>query len=123
MTDMYSKLLGLSDKPNPPETEKPKKEPDQQLREEKTSLLENQQTSKLARKQASKEVNNHIHLNSSEKQQEDTSLLLTKDKKKYGTYLTALAIEKIRIHAIQTDRDDHQVLQEAVNRYFENLEN
>ena len=38
-------------------------------------------------------------------------------------YLTDESIQKIRIRAIETNRDDHQVLQEAVNQYFEKLAN
>jgi hypothetical protein len=52
---------------------------------------------------------------------QDTSLLTTKEKTKYGTYLTDESIEKIRIRAIQMKRDDHQIVQEAVNQYFEKL--
>jgi hypothetical protein len=52
----------------------------------------------------------------------DSSLLTTKEKTKYGTYLTTESIEKISIRAIQTKRDSHQVVQEAVNKYFEEFE-
>jgi hypothetical protein len=51
----------------------------------------------------------------------DTSLLTTKEKTKYGTYLTDESIQKIQIRAIQTKRDGHQIVQEAVNQYFERL--
>ena len=50
-----------------------------------------------------------------------TSLLTTKEKTKYGTYLTVESIQQIRIHAIQTNRDDHQIVQEAVDQYLERL--
>ena len=49
----------------------------------------------------------------------DTSLLTTKEKTKYGTYITDETIEKIRIRAIQLKRDDHQIVQLALNKYFE----
>ena len=52
----------------------------------------------------------------------DTSLLTTKEKTKYGTYLTDESIEKISIRAIQLKRDSHQIVQEAINQYFERLE-
>jgi hypothetical protein len=52
----------------------------------------------------------------------DTSLLTTKEKTKYGTYLTDESIEKISIRAIQVKRDSHQIVQEAINQYFERLE-
>ena len=75
----------------------------------KTSKLANQQTNKndspLSRPSVA----------------EDTSLLTTKEKTKYGTYLTDESIQKIQIHAIETNRDSHQVLQEAVNLYFKKL--
>jgi hypothetical protein len=51
----------------------------------------------------------------------DTSLLTTKEKTKYGTYLTEESIEKISIRAIQLKRDAHQIVQEAVNQYFDSL--
>jgi hypothetical protein len=52
----------------------------------------------------------------------DTSFLTTKEKTKYGTYLTEESIEKISIRAIQLKRDAHQIVQEAVNQYFEKIE-
>ena len=52
----------------------------------------------------------------------DTSLLTTKEKTKYGTYLTDESIDKISIRAIQLKRDSHQIVQEAINQYFERLE-
>jgi hypothetical protein len=123
MADTYSKLLGLSDSPPQRiEAEKPKPETKQQHQEDKTSLLANQQTSKLVKKQPSKKSQLQLSPPPSQTQHGDTSFLTTKEKTKYGTYLTAESIEKIRIRAIQTRRDDHQVLQEAVNQYFERLE-
>ena len=53
---------------------------------------------------------------------QDTSLLTTKEKTKYATYLTDQSIQKISIRAIQIGRDAHQIVQEAVNQYFERLE-
>jgi hypothetical protein len=52
----------------------------------------------------------------------DTSFLTTKEKTKYGTYLTDESIEKISIRAIQLKRDAHQIVQEAINQYFDKLE-
>jgi hypothetical protein len=57
-----------------------------------------------------------------DKQGQDTSLLTSKEKTKYGTYLTDESIAKINIRAIQLKRDAHQIVQEAVNQYFERLE-
>jgi len=51
-----------------------------------------------------------------------TSFLTTKEKTKYGTYLTDESIEKISIRAIQLKRDAHQIVQEAVNQYFKKVE-
>jgi hypothetical protein len=51
----------------------------------------------------------------------DTTLLTSKEKTKYGTYLTDESIEKINIRAIQMKRDSHQVVQEAINNYFDTL--
>jgi hypothetical protein len=73
-----------------------------------TSLLANQQTNKVAKKQTSKLAN----------QQTSGMSLSTKEKKKYGTYLREDSILNIQVHAIQTKRKDHEVLQEAVDVYF-----
>ncbi len=91
---------------------------------ENTSLLANQQTSKLVKKKTSKLANQQT---SKETNQQTNKLasshsnlqpLSTKEKKKYGTYLREDSISKIQVHAIQTKRKDHEVLQEAVDFYF-----
>ena len=131
MVDTYSKLLGLTDTTPPlpdPGKEKLVQTPIKQ--EKKTRLLANQQTSKDGKKktphvkqaQTDEKQPTSLPLPSSPAVQLDSSLLTTKEKTKYGTYLTDESIEKIRIHAIQTKRDDHQVVQEAVDRFFERLE-
>jgi hypothetical protein len=98
--------------------------------EKKASLLTNQQTSKLVSTQPPQEIvkptgKYKISPESTPQNPEevlDSSLLTTKEKTKYGTYLTAESIEKISIRAIQTKRDAHQVVQEAVNKYFAEFE-
>src|SRR5918999_3051932 len=122
MADMYSKLLGLAET-NPPASEAGKSQPAQPPRQnaKKTSKLANQQTSKGGVKPSTQEANSPVSPTSPPKQPDDTSLLTTKEKTKYGTYLTDESIQKIRIRAIETHRDDHQILQEAVNQYFEKL--
>ena len=131
MADTYSKLLGLSDTP-PPSSDsgkaKPARIPIQQ--EKKTDLLANQQTSKEVPKQASQLGHNKAGKETSISSPSqgpvkklDTSLLTTKEKTKYGTYLTDESIQKISIRAIQTNRDAHQIVQEAINQYFKKLEN
>ena len=124
MADMYSKLLGLSET-NPPAVESGKAQPAQtpQLKTKKTSKPANQQTSKEGDKPSTQEANSPVSLTPRLDQTDDTSSLTTKEKTKYGTYLTNESIQKIRIRAIETNRDDHQVLQEAVNQYFEKLAN
>src|SRR5688572_3589254 len=87
----------------------------------KTSKLANQQTSKKENAPTTQEAIVPISPTTRSDQTYDTSYLTTKEKTKYGTYLTDESIQKIRIRAIQTNRDDHQVLQEAVNQYFEKL--
>jgi hypothetical protein len=132
MVDTYSKLLGLSDSPTPPADSveaKPANKPT--FQEKNTRLPTNQQTSKLAKKQIPQAATTQIGTNTSTslsptpspEKKFDTSLLTTKEKTKYGTYLTDESIENIRIRAIQTKRDDHQIVQEAVNQYFERLKN
>jgi hypothetical protein len=131
MADTYSKLLGLSEtqtppsaagKPNPIQTPAPKKK--------KTTLLANQQTTKGVSQQPpqkaplpiGQEASPSASPPSRSEQTLDTSLLTTKEKTKYGTYLTDESIEKISIRAIQLKRDAHQIVQEAVNQYFNKVE-
>jgi hypothetical protein len=122
MADTYSKLLGLSET-NPPAVESGKTQPAQALKQKakKTSKLANQQTSNEIVKPSPQKANSPVSPTSCPNQTGDTSALTTKEKTKYGTYLTDESIQKIRIRAIETHRDDHQVLQEAVNQYFEKL--
>ena len=122
MADTYSKLLGLSET-NPPAVDSGKAQPAQtpQLKTKKTSKLANQQTSKKESKSETQEVILPLSPTTHPDQMGDTSSLTTKEKTKYGTYLTDESIQKIRIRAIETNRDDHQVLQEPVNQYFEKL--
>ena len=122
VADPYSKLLGLSET-NPPAVESGRKQPAQEPKQEvkKTSKLANQQTSKGEVKATTQEAKTPVSPAPRPAQASDTSSFTTKEKTKYGTYLTDESIQKIRIRAIETKRDDHQVLQEAVNEYFEKL--
>jgi hypothetical protein len=122
MADTYSKLLGLSET-NPPAVESEKAQPAQPPRQKakKTNKLANQQTSKETVKATPQEVNKPVSPTPRPEHSGDPSLLTSKEKTKYGTYLTDDSIQKIKFRAIETNRDDHQVLQEAVNQYFEKL--
>jgi hypothetical protein len=107
------------------EVEKPvDKQPKEKPAE--TNLLANQQTSKPAKKQTSKPTNQQTSKEAKKQtnllanQQTSEIPLSTKDKKKYGTYLREDSILDIQVHAIQTKRKDHEVLQEAVDFYFAN---
>jgi len=122
MADTYSKLLGLSET-NPPTVESEKAQPAQPPRQKakKTNKLANQQTSKETVKATPQEVNKPVSPTPRPEHSGDPSLLTSKEKTKYGTYLTDDSIQKIKFRAIETNRDDHQVLQEAVNQYFEKL--
>ena len=122
MADTYSKLLGLSET-NPPAIESRKAQPAQTPRQKakQTSKPANQQTSKKEVKVTTQEASTPVSPTPRPAQASDTSSLTTKEKTKYGTYLTDESIQKIRIRAVETKRDDHQVLQEAVNQYFEKL--
>jgi hypothetical protein len=129
MADTYSKLLGLSDTYSPPSESGNAKLAQKPISQErKVPLQANQQTSKKVKKQIPQvtlsQTNENTHTPVSTPRIDknlDTSLLNTKEKTKYGTYLADESIEKIRICAIQTKRDDHQVVQEAINQYFERL--
>jgi hypothetical protein len=122
MADTYSKLLGLSET-NPPAVESEKAQPAQPPRQKakKTNKLANQQTNKETVKATPQEVNKPVPPTPRPEHSGDPSLLTSKEKTKYGTYLTDDSIQKIKFRAIETNRDDHQVLQEAVNQYFEKL--
>jgi hypothetical protein len=84
----------------------------------------NQQTSKVAKKQTSKETNQQTSTLANQQGSKETNqqtsgiVLSTKEKKKYGTYLREDSILNIQVHAIQTKRKDHEVLQDAVDYYF-----
>ena len=131
MVDTYSKLLGLSDSPPPPSDAgkaKPVQKPSSSKK--KVPLRANQQTSKEVKKQIPHTANTQMNKNTHAPlfstpdvaKNFDTSLLTTKEKTKYGTYLTDETIAKIGIRAIHTNRDGHQIVQEAMNQYFERLE-
>ena len=123
MADTYSKLLGLSET-NPPGVESGQAQSAQAPKQKakKTSKPANQQTSKKVSDPTTQRANSPLSPIARPDQTVDTSLLTTKEKTKYGTYLTDESIEKIRIRAIQMKRDDHQILQEAVNHYFDRVE-
>ena len=95
-------------KPHVEEVEK-RVEPNFKEKRENASLLVNQQTSKETNQQTNKLASSRSNIQP----------LSTKEKKKYGTYLREDSISKIQVHAIQTKRKDHEVLQEAVDFYFE----
>jgi hypothetical protein len=97
-----------------PPIEKPKTE------KEKTSLHANQQTSKDASMQTSKHANQFIDLHANQQTGKDANLLSTKEKRKYSTYLTEESVLAIQMKAIQTKRKDHEIVQEAIDRYFAN---
>jgi hypothetical protein len=122
MADTYSKLLGLSET-NPPGVESGQAQsaqaPKQKAR--KTSKPANQQTSKKVSDPTTQRANSPLSPIARPDQTVDTSFLTSKEKTKYGTYLTDESIQKIKLRAIETNRDDHQVLQEAVNQYFKKL--
>ena len=101
--------------------QQPTKAVNQTLEVKKTSKPANQQTSKKESKSENQEVILPPSPTTYSDQIGDTSSLTTKEKTKYGTYLTDESIQKIRIRAIETNMDDHQVLQEAVNQYFKKL--
>ena len=131
MADTYSKLLGLSDSNTPP-SDSGKSDPAKTsvLREKKTRLLANQQTTKdvsthtppQAPQATGQATRPPVSPSARSEHTLDTSLLTTKEKTKYGTYLTDESIEKISIRAIHLKRDAHQIVQEAVNQYFEKVE-
>jgi hypothetical protein len=131
MVDTYSKLLGLSDA-LPPPSDFGKAKPRQKAfaHKKKVPVRANQQTSKPAKKQMPQAAHTPTNTNTraplsptpDSDTNFDTTLLTTKEKTKYGTYLTDESIQKIGMRAIQTKRDDHQIVQEAMNQYFERLE-
>jgi hypothetical protein len=96
--------------PPPTESESPGEETTTGL-QTKTNLLANQQTGKLAKKQTNKPANSQTR----------NLPLSTREKKKYGTYLREDSILDIQIRAAQTRLKDHELLQEIVDAYFNNL--
>jgi hypothetical protein len=104
--------------------------PSTKPRRKKTDLLANQQTTKdvsthtppQALQSTGQATSPPVSPSARSEHTLDTSLLTTKEKTKYGTYLTDESIEKISIRAIHLKRDAHQIVQEAVNQYFEKQE-
>ena len=94
-----------------------------QEEKKQANLLANQQTSKETKKYASKETNQQTALLTSKLATKPANQQTTKEKRKYGTYLRDDSILAIQLLAVQTQRKDHEVVQEAVDRYFENLRN
>ena len=90
-------------------------------KERKTSKLANQQTSKEGNQAKNQPANAPDSPSRNSTLSQDTTLLSTKEKTKYGTYLTDESIQKIRIRAAEMNRADHQVLQGIINQYFEKL--
>jgi hypothetical protein len=124
----YDALTQLEDTPEKP-SPTPAVPSTKPLRK-KTDLLASQQTSNTVKSTLPQRRYSHRGQgtrspNSPAQRPEqtlDTSHLTTKEKTKYGTYLTDESIDKISIRAIQLKRDAHQIVQEAVNQYFEKLE-
>jgi len=133
MADTYSKLLGLSDatrQSREPENKAPEKlviTQAPEIKESKASLLANKQTGKLAKvhtskianQQTNKEANQQTNLPTNK--HTSTTPLSTKEKKKYGTYLRPDSIIDVQVHAAQSHQKDHELLQEIVDLYFQNL--
>lgn len=119
--DALSELDKKPSKDNPPHSKEPTNQPD--------SLLVNQQASKESNKQISKEIKKQIskETNQSPSNLENPQTIkpanhqTTKEKKKYGTYLREDSILAIQLLAVQTQRKDHAILQEAVDQFFVNL--
>jgi LAS superfamily LD-carboxypeptidase LdcB len=94
----FDALTNLEEKPQPkPEPKKVSPTPPDQTNSEKTSLLANQQTSKPANQQNSLPINQQT--SKLVNQQTSKVSLTTKEKKKYGTYLSEESITNIHIHA------------------------
>jgi|SRR5579871_3159078 len=75
---------------------------------------ESQQTTKLVNQQTSKEANQRTNL--------PLNHLASKMLKKFGSYLTEESLRQLKRIALETDRKDYEVLQEAVDRYLERLQ-
>jgi hypothetical protein len=113
----YDALTKLEEPKTPTQPVVPHPSKVQQTAKVVSQTHEVKKTSKLANQQTSKNVSPI----SQPDQTIDTSFLTSKEKTKYGTYLTDESIQKIKLRAIETNRDSHQVLQEAVNLYFKKL--
>ena len=72
-----------------------------------------------ANMQAGKQVNQQTSLHANMQTSKDAIQHSTKQKRKYSTYLTEDSVLAIQMHAIQTKRKDHEIVQEAIDRYFE----
>jgi len=87
--------------------------------QEETSLPADPQTSKETNQQNSKLANQFTDLPINQQTNKQGNQLSTKEKRKYTTYLTDESILAIQMKGIQTKRKDHEIVQEAIDRYFE----
>ncbi|SRR5258708_9363431 len=114
---LNTKPLERTPLPQPAPPAAPVEEPEKK----QVGLLANQQISKETKNQTSKEPNQQTTLLASKHATKPANQQTTKEKKKYGTYLRDDSILAIQLHAVQTQRKDHEVVQEAVDRYLKSL--
>ncbi len=119
----FDALTQIEEKPSkdvPLHSEEPTNQYASLLANQQTSKEPNKQISKEIKKQASKETNQYPSKSANLQTIKPTSHQTTKEKKKYGTYLREDSILAIQLLAVQTQRKDHEILQEAVDQFFVN---
>src|SRR5918992_3831553 len=105
MADTYSKLLGLSETTPPAvESGRPQLAQAPKQKAKKTSKPANQQTSKKVSDPTTQRTNSPLSPIARPDQTVDTSFHTSKEKSKYGTYLTDESIQKIKLRTIETNR-------------------
>jgi hypothetical protein len=96
-------------------TERPLPEP---VPEDKASLASSGFVNKSTSQQANKETNPQISKSTSQQADKSTSQQTNKRLKRFGTYLTPESIRAMKQLALDTDKDDYEVFQEAVDTYL-----
>ena|SRR2546429_7005488 len=119
--DALSELDNKPSKDIPPHSKEPTHQDDSLLANQQASKESSKQMSKEIKKQTSKETNQFPSKPTNSQTHKPANHQTTKEKKKYGTYLREDSILAIQLLAVQTQRKDHEILQEAVDQFFVTL--
>jgi hypothetical protein len=96
-------------------TDRPLSEP---ASEDKATLTSNDFVNKSINQQVNKEINPQISKSINQQTDKSTNQQVNKTRKRFGTYLTPESIRSMKRLALDTDKDDYEVFQEAIDAYL-----